>query len=167
MAKPEGADSSELFEMEYDLLSQRAVNESRLVLGTMNGLVRFDTADWSIDQDAGTISFTNHEGGTVAIGALQIIGTYLQSKRAWQWAWANPSIGSALTRNAQLVRQYGQKHQLGHLINPVLTCDPDAAWELGAIACVLAKDQGVYRGATGDTRVIVNFGTLKISKLGR
>ena len=148
---------SPLMVMPYDDLVKRALNEAELILSTMNGVINFVEADWSVNQTSGTIEFTNSKMGTKAVGKVQVVGSYLQENRSWLWAWGNPSIEGKLKRNSLLVKKYGERHGIKHLLSPSISCDPDAAWELGAIACVLAGDQGVYRGDADGTKMIMNF----------
>ncbi|MBA3685418.1 MAG: hypothetical protein H0W72_09275 [Planctomycetes bacterium] len=163
--RPTSSNAQDAARLDYDTLVARALNEAGLILGTLDGVVGFAESEWSVDQTQGVIQFKNRSKGTSASGAVQIVGSYLPEKRSWLWSWAKPSIDAKLTRNALQVKKYGERNGVPHLVTPSLTCEPDAAWELGAIACVLAGDQGVYRGDADGTKMVMNFGNLTIRKL--
>ena len=76
------------------------------------GLVAFDhqlrlsevvgDRDWQLDQDRGVLRF----GDDIVLDA-QILGSSSDRSQTWLWAWANPSVGDELTREARRARELG------------------------------------------------------------
>jgi hypothetical protein len=98
--------------------------------------------DWLLDQDAGTITF----GGEKACPA-QVLGTQSDASRTWQWAWANRSISEGLTKDALLMRTYGEQHGVEEFMRPQLPLsDTISAEALAMITSQLANADAYYRG---------------------
>lgn len=96
---------------------------------------------WQLDQDAGTISF----GPLVC--AAQILGTQSDTDRTWLWAWANPSVPDAVRRDAERIRDHGQRHGVSHFTDAQAPLDPSMPPEmLALIATELTGADGYYRG---------------------
>jgi hypothetical protein len=120
-------------------------------------------AAWSVDQDKGTITFTSPKG-IRATAPVQFIGTYNTLDNTWLWAWANSSLEVALTEHARKVQGYGLEKGYDILTTAKLACPEEQCWELAALACMLAKGQGAYRGPAGTARVFMTFGEVKLTK---
>ena len=147
----------------FETLVARSMASLRLQTGIHEHLFQIDKAAWALDQDTGLITFTNPDG-LVATASAQIIGTYDTTDGTWLWAWDNPSVEAKLAGDAKAARDYGNKHTISELTTAKLTISEDRCWELAAIACELAGDQGVYRGPADSTRVFIAFGAMKLSK---
>src|SRR4051794_25654185 len=59
----------------FDTLLDRSMEELRIKTAAHDGIWQLSEADWDIDQDAGTITFTSPKGMT-AVASVQIIGTF-------------------------------------------------------------------------------------------
>ena len=125
------------------------------------GLGSFD--QWNIDQDAGTLVFSNADGTTVT-APVQIIGSFNSGDNTWLWAWDNPSIEERLTEDAQQLKQYGEQHGIERLTSPSWTGDEADGWAMAAFAVKLCEAQGAYRAPAGSTYVFVTFGEVRIVK---
>jgi hypothetical protein len=126
-------------------------------------LFQIGKADWELDQDAGTITFTSPDG-TVATAPAQIVGTFNKTDSTWLWAWDNPSIDEKLTAHARLAKDFGGGHGPGALIQRKFKTTEDKCWEYTAVTCKLGKHQGAYRGPADDTLVFITFGDVTIQK---
>ena len=120
-------------------------------------------ADWSVDQDEGTIVFTT-PSGMQAVAPVQIIGTYNTQDGSWLWGWDNPSVAEPLAAHAKKVHAYGQKNGFEVLTTRKLQCPEEQCWELTALAAMLCGAQGAYRGPAGDARVFFTFGNVTLSR---
>ena len=120
-------------------------------------------ADWSVDQDEGTIVFTS-PNGMQAVAPAQIIGTYNTQDGTWLWGWDHPSVAPPLAAHAKKVLAYGQKNNFDVLTTRKLTCPEEQCWELTALACMLNGAQGAYRGPAGTALVFLTFGKVTLSK---
>lgn len=118
---------------------------------------------WDLDQGEGYLLFTFDET-MVASCSAQIIGTFNSDDKTWMWAWANTSIGTELTRDAEKVKSYGQKHGMSKLTKPKWKGEEEDAWNMAAIACYLCDAQGAYRGPADSTFVFMTFGEVQINK---
>ncbi len=142
---------------------ERAMGGLQAQTTAHDGLWQISQAAWSVDQGEGTITFTSPKG-LIATAPVQIIGSYDTRDSSWLWSWENPSIESALTEHARKVRAYGQEKGYQILTTPQFVCPEEQGWDLTALACMLAKAQGGYRGPAGTTRVFMTFGNVKLMK---
>jgi hypothetical protein len=120
-------------------------------------------ADWSVDQDAGTIVFDSPEG-IRAVAPVQIIGTYDTLEGTWLWGWDNPFVAPTLAEHAKRVLAFGQEQGFEVLTTRILTCPEEQCWELTALACMLCDAQGAYRGPADTSRVFFTFGAVTLSQ---
>src|SRR5262249_35377582 len=111
---------------EYRQLLEQSMEELRLKTAAHDGTWRLSEADWSVDQDAGTIVFTRSDGIT-ATCPVQIIGTYNTDDGTWLWGWDHPSVVPALGEHARQVRAYGQQQGSAQLTTRTLACEEDEA----------------------------------------
>jgi hypothetical protein len=130
-----------------------------------DGAWHIGEADWSVDQDEGTIVFDS-PNGMQAVAPVQIIGTYDTRQGTWLWAWDNPSVGPALAEDARRVRAFGQEQGFEILTTRKLTCPEEQCWELTALACLLCGAQGAYRGPADTARIFMIFGEVTLSGAG-
>jgi hypothetical protein len=139
------------------------MNGLAAVTAAHNGTWRLDKASWSVNQDAGTIVFAA-PNGVRAQAPVQIIGSYDAQDGSWMWAWDNSSIRAPLVEHAGQVRAYGQQHGFARLTTPSFQCTEESCWELVALAFLLCKANGAYRGPAGVGRVFMTFGELTLGK---
>lgn len=119
---------------------------------------------WDLLQEKGDLVFSLPQG-LKAVAPAQIIGTYNSEDKSWLWAWANPSIEESLKKDAQKVREYGEKHRIKQLTESKWRGSEQEAWTMAAVAAKLSGAQGVYRGPASDTLfVFITFGKVELSK---
>jgi hypothetical protein len=114
---------------------------------------------WSADLNEGTITISTGTG-YVLTAPVQVIGTFDTDDQTWMWAWDNPSLPEAMTRDAIKVREFGRTHGVDQLTTPVFVADEDDALDFTGLAIHLAGAQGGYRGPAGRTLVLMTFGTV-------
>jgi hypothetical protein len=124
------------------------------------GLGTFDR--WDLDQEVGTLVFSNPDG-TTATAPAQIIGSFSTNDNSWLWAWDNPSIVEAMKQHSLQVKQYGEQHGIEKLTARKWTGTEDDAWAMTALAVKLCGAQGAYRGPAGPSYVFMTFGEVTIS----
>ena len=153
--------------MPSDFLTLKKVSAEELQLKTrghddMWGISKIER--WDLLQDKGDLVFSLADGFK-AVAPAQIIGTYNSKDGSWLWAWANPSINDSLKKDAQKVREYGEKHQIKPLTERKWIGSEEEAWAMAAVAVKLCGAQGAYRGPAGETLfVFMTFGEVSLSK---
>lgn len=116
----------------------------------------FDSIErWAADLDEGSISFIG--SGQLVVAAVQVIGTYNTEDGSWLWGWDHPSVPEDLARDAELARDFGERHGLSRYTNRKINCTEQEAWQFTALACDLAEASGAYRGPAGTAFVFMTF----------
>ena len=88
---------------------EKAMNHLGALTAAHDGAWQLGQADWSVDQDVGTIEFTSPKG-IRAVAPVQIVGTYDTEQRSWLWGWDHPSVAPALAADAKHVLAFGREH---------------------------------------------------------
>ena len=157
-SRPSDSDSPE-----YRQLLDKAVAElkSKNDAHQAWGLGKFDR--WDLDQDAGTLVFSNDDG-TTATTKAQIVGSFSTGDNSWLWAWDNPSVDDRLKADALAVKAYGEKHGIERLTTRKWTGTEEDAWAMAALAAKLTGAEGAYRGPSDGTYVFITFREVQLSK---
>jgi hypothetical protein len=142
---------------------EKSMNGLASVTAAHKGAWHIDHASWSVDQSAGTIVFTTPQGMR-AEAPVQIIGTYNTEDGTWLWGWDHPSVASSLAEHARQVLQYGEEHGFARLTTRTFACSEQTCWELTALAFLLCRANGAYRGSAGVARVFMTFGEVKLTQ---
>lgn len=145
----------------YSQLLGRSIAALRTKTAAHDALWHIGEADWAVDQDAGTITFTRADGIS-AVCPVQIVGTYNTLDGTWLWGWDHPSVVPALQAHARAVYAYGTSAGVGRLTTRTLACSEAEAWEFAALACELCQAQGAYRGPSGTVLVFMTFGEVTL-----
>lgn len=131
--------------------------ESLRFMTTNHSVWRIEQAErWDLNQDVGDLVFTFPDG--VVKAPAQIIGTFDTTTSMWMWAWANPSIGEFLKRDALQVLDYGRRHRIARLTTETWKAEEMDGWYMTALATCLCRANGAYRGPTDTTFVFMTFG---------
>ncbi len=147
-----------------DQFIQQSLKGLRGQTAINNGTWHLDEAlEWSADQDAGTLVFTLPKG-VVASASFQIVGTYNSEDGTFLWGWDHPSVQAPLRKDAQLARDWGEKHGIKDYTTRKLKCSEEKAWEFTAVAARLGAASGAYRGPSGSTYVFMTFGRIALRK---
>jgi len=116
---------------------------------------------WTLDQDSGILNLEYFDSKVVHVPA-QIIGTYNSEDEAFIWAWGNSSIDLELKTSSQLVKDFGEKHDLQELTTEKIFDEEHRIWQLTALAYYLSDAYGAYRGPISDSmHVFMTFGKIK------
>jgi hypothetical protein len=133
-----------------ELTARQAILSDRLQLAS---------AEWRVDQNAGLIEFTRKDG-IVVRAPVQIVGCYAPRLEAFIWGWDHPSVLPRLRQDAQLARQFGDKHNLPELTQRMVKATEAEAWHLAAVTMKISGAAAVYRGPAEEGGPIV-FMTLR------
>jgi hypothetical protein len=119
---------------------------------------------WKVDEHDGRI-IVSFVDGTVASAPAQIIGTLHLKDGTFHWGWEHAAVVPAMQLHAGLVKAFGVKHRVPELTTQIIPCTEKRAWELTALATLLAEANGAYRvQAKPDTYVFMTFGEVSLSK---
>ena len=102
--------------------------------------------NWS--QTTGEIVFYSKEDIPKVIAQTQAVGDVSNKSGTWLWAWDNPSLDSALSKDLAIVREYGKSKGFKELTEAKWTADEQDGWEMTAITAKLLKAKGAYRCPT-------------------
>lgn len=98
-------------------------------------------ADWSLDLDAGELSFSNGRTFTA-----QLLGTESHHSSTWLWGWANQSIGgSEILTTANTLRRYGADHHIPEFTEPSFSLERADGHLLSLIAAGLCTADAYYQ----------------------
>ena len=95
---------------------------------------------------------------------VQIIGTYNTEDGTWLWGWDHPSVLPPLADHARQLLNYGKEHGFARLTTRTFACSERTCWELTALAFLLCRANGAYRGPAGPALVFMTFGELKLTR---
>lgn len=141
----------------------RAESEIALKTQLFQAVFGNERYDWSVDLDAGIITFTS---ATKKVSApVQVIGTYDTLDRTFLWGWDHPSVPEPRRSDAGLARQFGQLQDLPLFTTRMVECTEEQAWSFTAVALYLSGAQGAYRGPAGTTMVFMTFGEMTIAPI--
>lgn len=144
--------------LDFDSFLELCINELRIKTAAHEGIWQLSKADWDLNQDTGTITFTS-PGGIITTCPVQIIGTFNTSDNSWMWGWDHPSVDPSLQAHARLCKAYGEKHSIRAMTaHKVANSTEDDGWQYTAMACKLAGAQGGYRAPQGTTRIYMTIG---------
>ncbi|MGZ3158796.1 MAG: DUF6882 domain-containing protein [Burkholderiaceae bacterium] len=119
---------------------------------------------WKVDEREGRI-IVSFMDGTVASAPAQIVGTLNVKDATFQWGWEHAAVVPSMQEHAALVKAFGIKHRASELTTQIIPCTEKRAWELTALATLLAEANGAYRvQARPDTYVFMTFGEVSLSK---
>jgi hypothetical protein len=119
---------------------------------------------WKVDEREARliVSFVD---GTVATAPAQVIGTLNSKEATFQWGWEHSAIAPSMQLHAALVKNFGIKHRAPELTTQIIPCTEKRAWELTALATLLAEANGAYRvQASPGIHVYMTFGEVALSK---
>ena len=133
------------------------------LIAAHNATWRMEGSRWDADLEVGTLTFTNADGWRVT-APMQVVGTLNTADNTWLWGWDHPSVPEPLRAHSQLVRDFGATHDLEAFTVRRIEAGEQDGWQFAALACYLAKAQGVYRGPSGSTMLFMTFGELTIDK---
>ena len=109
---------------------------------------------WDIDQEIGELVFSDDRAPTL-VCSVTMLGSFSDQSETWMWGWANPSLLEPLTRDTNVLREYGEKNGLEDLTVEKTSATEGEAWALSALSCRILDGLGLYRGPTGNGFVVM------------
>jgi hypothetical protein len=119
---------------------------------------RFDAyKNWGYDQFSGILKLDFEDGAQFSADG-QILGSYAAGNHSWEWAWNNPHVEAAMTRDSQLVKKTGERQGVTYLVTGMV---PAPTEEFVSYLCAVglkATDSiGVFRGKAGPIAVMITL----------
>lgn len=131
--------------MSFEELSKTAyeyLNEQQDVCNNKYMLGAYEK--WYYDQETGLIIFYNGEKIILRI-KFEAVGTISLISNTWLWSWANSTTLENTATEILKVKEYGQEHGLGKLLEEKWDADMYDGWEMTAISAYLLQAKGAYR----------------------
>ncbi len=126
---------------------------------------RFDSyKQWGYDQFSGVLKLDFEDGSQFSADG-QILGSYSAGGHSWEWAWNNPNVEAAMTRDSKLVKQLGERLGIAYLVAGMI---PAPGEEFVSYLCAIgikATDSiGVFRGKAGAIDVMITLKNARWTK---
>ncbi len=128
---------------------------------------RFDSyKEWRYDQFSGILELDFKDGAQFNADG-QILGSYSSGDHSWEWAWNNPNVEAAMTRDSQLVKQLGERLGISYLVAGMVPVPSEVfASYLCAIGIKATDSIGVFRGKAGPIDVMITLKNARWKKKG-
>jgi hypothetical protein len=110
--------------------------------------------------DLGTAGLTFARGGDGEDGVVAdicVVGTVSRARQTFRWAWADDAIPAVARRGLELVRTFGETHDLPLLITPEWSGGRAEGLEMLAVA---GRVQNASGGFVDDAEDVIFFFTL-------
>jgi hypothetical protein len=130
---------------EFEKLSKLAYEylfEQQKIVEEKYGIHQYE--DWFYDQETGILTFSNQDGKLIDINYLEV-GTISKITETWLWSWANPHLEKIITKDIEIVKDFGERNSFESLSKRKWIADEYDAWEMTAISAYLLKAKGAYR----------------------
>lgn len=98
--------------------------------------------------DCGEISFDR--GHDLLVADICVIGSTSSSEGTFRWSWANDRTPAAARRDVEQVRTFGEKHDLGLLIDAEWPGGKPEGLEMLALAARILDGEGGWIAPVGD-----------------
>lgn len=118
-------------------------------------------ADFSVDQEAGLISFERADGAVFRAPA-QMVGAWNPSSESFSWAWGHPSVQPRQRRAAETARWFGERHGLADFTRVKGPASEADAWRYAAVTMQINGMSGVYRAPSSGPMVFLVFHDLAL-----
>ncbi|MCD6051345.1 MAG: hypothetical protein K0Q55_2749 [Verrucomicrobia bacterium] len=119
---------------------------------------------WGFDQFSGVLNLDFKNGAQFSADG-QILGSYSADGHSWEWAWNNPNVEAAMTRDSKLVKKVGKRFGIGYLVAGMI---PAPGEEFVSYLCAIgikATDSiGVFRGKAGPIDVMITLKNARWTK---
>ena len=147
--------------MTHEQIMERALNDLQIKTSAHAGVWKLgDEERWDWDGDKGTLIFTFTD--KIVRTRAQLVGSYVNSRRSWLWAWANKTIPEDSKTDSKIVRNHMIQRRVTDFDHEELFVDEKDAWAFVSLACYLANAEGAYSGRDGDMRAFFTFHDVKI-----
>jgi hypothetical protein len=103
-----------------------------------------DVTSYDVDLVKGIIRFERGDRPPLLMD-VQVVGSVRHSDKSWEWAWHNPNIPHALSRDSAKVKEIGRRYDLRYLVRGLIPArDETFRWYLTGIALHESQALGVY-----------------------
>jgi hypothetical protein len=119
---------------------------------------RFGSATrWAYDPPSGIFTLEFADGAQFTADG-QLLGSFSAESFSWEWAWNNPNLEPAATRDSILVKQLGDRLTVAYLIVGMVPI-PGDLWVsyLSAIGIKATNSVGAYRGKAGNIEAVITL----------
>ena len=117
---------------------------------------RFDDfKQWGFEQLSGTFRL-EFADGTEFQADGQILGSYSDNEKSWEWAWHNPYVDPSIARDSKTVKELGERLGLSYTAAGTMPVPGDEFVSyLSAIGLKATDSIGVFRGTAGPIDVLI------------
>ena len=140
-------EDSEFQEFIDDCFSSLEAKQDELIKNY--GFGTFDKYEFDFEQEE--IYFIRGDKIDVVANIVPIGSFNLQSN-SWMWGWANEAFPECLRQKSNVLKTLKQKTGFEMFGNEVCEIDEDMTWEIAAMALDTLRQEGVYRGPSGNTQ---------------
>ena len=125
-------------------------------------LARFSLqgAPYRWDLESAALTFTR--GGDRVTADLCVIGTVSRSEGTFRWAWANDALPAVATSNLNLVRAFGETHDLPLLTTPEWPGGRAEGLEMLAAAGRIQDAAGGFVDQAGDLTLLFTLSRFRV-----
>lgn len=163
---PGDAPEVSLQQLDGLLASQVVIDEQAFLQRCRDDLVRKNhqaKLDWGlgneslcdIDLSLGLMTFNIDD--EIVLRQIQVVGVFNPHSLSFKWAIADAGIPLHLQHVARQVHAVAVQHYHPSLLQPVLQCNEEEAWNFAAVACHIAKAEGAYRAKLNGEWLYVVF----------
>ena len=115
------------------------------------------------DLDRARIRF--ERGGEAIVADLCMIGSVSECEGTFLWAWANDTIPAAATAGLDLVRRFGEEHDLALLITSEFPAGRAEGLEMLAAAGRIQDAEGGFVDREGDVTMCFTLHRFRVEEL--
>ncbi len=110
---------------------------------------------YEIDLPMATIRFLDDKGVEKIRSDIQTAGSWSPSPTTWLWSWDNESIPDKAKSSMVRVQQFGEQHEIEHVMGSFDPCPEDEAWTITAIAAQVLDAECLYRAPGKKTNLFL------------
>jgi len=141
---------------EADKFLAEATDEFETKQAALDRDWHFDSfKQWGFDQVSGIFRL-EFDAGKEFQADGQILGSYAEAGKSWEWGWHNPYVDASIARDSKVVREVGERLGLSYLTAGTVPVPGDEFISyLCAIGLKATESIGVFRGPAGPIDVMI------------
>jgi len=120
-----------------------------------------ERAPYHWDLDSAVLTF--QRAGDCVTADLCVIGTAFSAQRIFRWAWADETIPTVARRGLDLVRAFGEKHDLPLLITPEWSGGRAEGLEMVAVAGRIQGASGAFVDQAVDLTLFFTLSNFRVA----
>jgi uncharacterized protein DUF6882 len=110
---------------------------------------------YEIDLPTATIKFLDDKGAEKIRSDIQAAGSWSSSPTTWLWSWDNESIPEKAQSRMARVREFGEQHEIEHVMGSFDPCPEEEAWTVTSIAAQVLDAECIYRAPGKNTNLFL------------